>query len=189
MPFRRVGLLCALIFVASLASAPRLACADQPAPYSWTPWNPCPHCDLLVGVGTTYTFWKWTDGVVVPVTLELDDSRWELGAFRFATSQYAKEYSLFPPNFVSEKPQWGFDALRRWQVLHRSWGKVYIGFGGSYKMANDWLDYRWNFAYLIGYRFTLGGGSILELSVRHWSNAWFREPNRGVNFVMLSFGL
>jgi hypothetical protein len=188
VPYRSAGVLCALILVASLGGGP-LARADEPSEYSWTPWNPCPHCDLLVGFGATYKFWAFNDGIVVPVTLEIDDSRWEVGVFRFATAQYLKEQPAFPSSFRAANPQWGFDALRRWQLLHRSWGKLYFGLGGSYKTENDWLDPRFDFAYMLGVRFNLGGKSILEFSVRHWSDAWFREPNRGVNFVMLSFGL
>lgn len=179
--------LLALLMVTLLGWGMRSAHSEE-APYSWTPWNPCPGCDLLVGVGTTFKFFGWTDGVVVPVTLEIDDSRWEVGAVRFATPQYLDEQPVYPPSFRAANPQWGFDALRRWQVLHRSWGKLYLGFGGSYKTTNDQLDSRWNFAYLAGARFSVGG-SIVELSVRHWSNAWFRAPNRGINFVMLSVGL
>jgi len=47
----------------------------------------CPRCNVLVGLGTTYRFSAWTDGIVVPLSLELDESRWELGAFRFANAQ------------------------------------------------------------------------------------------------------
>jgi hypothetical protein len=188
-PLRSRDLLLSLIVLVSACLGPRLARADDAPPYSWTPWNPCPGCDLLVGVGTTFNFWNWTDGLVLPVTLEIDDGRWEVGAFRIATAQYLKEEPQFPASLRSSNPEWGFDAMRRWQLLHRSWGKLYFGFGGNYKTENDWLDSRWNFAYMIGARFEVGGGSILELSVRHWSNAWFRSPNRGENFVMLSFGL
>ena len=187
MPFHRVHLRVAVLLLALHAVGARLARADDAAPYSWTPWNPCPHCDLLVGVGATYKFWNFNDGIVIPVTLEIDDSRWELGAFRFASSQYIKQHGL-PSDFVAAPPQWGFDALRRWQLLHRPWGKLYFGLGGSYKTQYDWLDPRFDFAYLLAVRFNVGS-SILEFSVRHWSDAWFREPNRGVNFFMLSFGL
>jgi hypothetical protein len=186
-PLRGLHLWIALILLVSLAAGARLARADDAGPYAWTPWNPCPHCDLLVGVGATYKFWNFNDGIVIPVTLEIDDSRWEVGAFRFATAQYIKQQGL-PSDFRAANPEWGFDVLRRWQLLHRSWGKVYFGLGGSYKTQYDWLDPRFNFAYLIAVRFSVGG-SILEFSVRHWSDAWFRQPNRGVNFVMLSFGL
>jgi hypothetical protein len=43
----------------------------------------CPRCDLLVGVGARYRLFGWSDGLVVPLTLELDENRWELGAFRW----------------------------------------------------------------------------------------------------------
>ncbi|HTX24543.1 MAG TPA: acyloxyacyl hydrolase [Steroidobacteraceae bacterium] len=194
-PARARALFVALVAIISCCLRPHLARADSssdadsaPA-YSWTPWNPCPHCDLLVGAGTTYGFFKWTDGFVLPALLEIDDSRWELGAFRIATAQYLKEDPPFPASLRSANPEWGFTAMRRWQVLHRSWGKLYLGFGASYKTESDWLDASWNFAYLIGARFEVGSGSILELSVRHWSNAWFRAPNRGENLVVLTFGL
>ncbi len=177
------------MLVVSAGCGFRLARADETPEYSWTPWNPCPQCDLTVGVGTTFSFSNWTDGVVLPVTLNIDDSRWEVGAFRLATAQYLDETPQYPASTLSARPEWAFDAMRRWQLLHRSWGKVYLGFGGSYKTGIDLLDSRWNFAYLAGVRFNVGDGSILELSVRHWSNAWFREPNRGENIVMLSFGL
>ena len=38
----------------------------------------CPRCSLLVGVGATYRLFGWSDGVVVPLTLESDQNRWEL---------------------------------------------------------------------------------------------------------------
>jgi hypothetical protein len=187
-PLRSRAWLLVPIVIVSACLGPRLARADDVQPYSWTPWNPCPGCDLLVGVGTTFNFWNWTDGLILPVTLEIDDSRWEVGAFRIATAQYVKE-SAYPASMRSANPEWGFDAMRRWQLLHRSWGKLYFGFGANYKMESDWIDPRWNFAYMVGVRFYVGSGSILELSVRHWSDAWFRAPNRGEDFVMLSFGL
>lgn len=187
-PLRSWHLLLTLIALVSAGCGPRLTRADEAPQYAWTPWNPCPHCDLLVGVGTTFNFWNWTDGLVLPVTLEIDDSRWEVGVYRIATAQLIKEVSLFPLSQRGANPEWGFDALRRWQLLHRSWGKLYFGFGASYKTGNDLLDARWNFAYLVAIRFNVGNTSIVELGVRHWSNAWFRAPNRGENMVMLSFG-
>jgi hypothetical protein len=189
IPLRSGDLLLALIVIVLAVCASRRVRADEAPPYSWTPWNPCPHCDLLVGAGTTFDFQNWTDGVVFPVTLEIDDSRWELGAFRLATAQYLKEEPQYPASTRSSNPEWGFDALRRWQVLHRSWGKLYLGFGANYKTESDLIDYKWNFAYLVGIRFDVGSGSIVELSVRHWSNAWFRSPNRGQNLLIVSFGL
>jgi hypothetical protein len=70
----------------------------------------CPRCDLLVGVGGTYRLFGWSDGVVVPVTLELDQSRWELGVFRFTNAQRYRD------NDNATNPYWGFTAMRRWQV-------------------------------------------------------------------------
>jgi hypothetical protein len=67
----------------------------------------CPRCKVLVGLGTTYRFSAWTDGIVVPLTLELDESRWELGAFRFANAQ------RYGDNAHATHPYWGFTAMRR----------------------------------------------------------------------------
>ena len=53
----------------------------------FNPFVPCPKCKLLIGAGQTYQFWGWSDGIVLPVTLELDESRWELGAYRVATDR------------------------------------------------------------------------------------------------------
>lgn len=160
---------------------------SQPIP--WSPLDPCPHCNLFVGVGTTFKYFAWTDGLVVPVTLELDDSRWELGAFRFTSGQYLKEPGFAPPSTFAANPYWGFSAMRRWQVLHPSWARFYLGFGANYRTETDYLEAtNWNFAYLVGVRFELGeSGALLELDVRHWSNAWFRLPNRGENLVTISF--
>lgn len=101
-------------------------------------------CDLLIGAGTTFWPWHWTDGVVAPFMLEFDDSRWELGAFRFTTSQYLKS-PAHPPSTISAQPYWGVSFMRRWQVLHRSGWRLYLGFGASYKTEVDLLDAtRWN---------------------------------------------
>ena len=62
----------------------------------------CARCNVLVGVGATYRLFGWTDGVVVPLTLELDESRWELGAFRMANAQRYRE------NDHATNPYWGF---------------------------------------------------------------------------------
>jgi Lipid A 3-O-deacylase (PagL) len=148
---------------------------------------PCEHCNVLIGAGTTFRTFAWTDGLVLPVTLELDDSRWELGAFRFATAQRFAELGL-PPSLHSTNPYWGFTAMRRWQVLHRSRFKLYFGFGANYKTETDHLDgTRWNFAYLLAVRFDLDAhGRLLELGIRHWSNAWIKQPNNGQNILTLS---
>jgi hypothetical protein len=154
--------------------------------YDPTPFTPCPHCRVFIGVGATYQLWGWSEGIVVPVTFEFNDSRWELGAFRMARAQIASGYG--PPDKIAAEPYWGFSAMRRWQFLHRSWGKLYFGFGGSYKTEVDYLDAtRWNFAYVLALRMDLGTrGSLVEIGTRHWSNAWIKQPNRGQNFLTVS---
>jgi len=148
----------------------------------------CDRCDVLVGVGTTLRTWAWTDGLVLSLTLELDQSRWALGVFRFATSQRAP-VGARPVTPYAADPYWGFTAMRRWQVLHRGSGRLYLGFGANYRSEVDFLEStRWNFAYLIAARVELDThGRALELGVHHWSDAWIRPPNRGENLLVLSF--
>lgn len=149
----------------------------------------CPRCDPALGTGTTFFGSHFTDGIVLPLLIEIDQSRWEVGVFRFATTQYLKE-SRYPPSAVSAKPFWGFSILRRWQVLHRARWKLYLGVGASYQTRTNLLDStRWNFAYLLAVRYALSRKAFLELSVRHWSNAWIKLPNRGQNMVLVSIGL
>ena len=144
----------------------------------------CPRCNLLVGVGATYRLFGWSDGVVVPLTLELDQSRWELGVFRFTNAQRYRD------NDHATNPYWGFTATRRWQVLHRSRARLYLGFGANYRSETDYLEStRWNFAYLVAVRFDLDSrGRLLELGIHHWSDFWIKQPNRGQDFLTLSFG-
>jgi Lipid A 3-O-deacylase (PagL) len=148
---------------------------------------PCSECNVLVGVGTTFLHSDWTHGLVLPVLLELDQSRWEIGAFRFATAQSLPE-SFALPSSHSAEPYWGFSVMRRWQILHRSFSRTYLGVGGSYRTESDYLvNSKWNFSYLLAQRFDLGShGALLELSLRHWSDAWIRKPDRGQNIIMLS---
>lgn len=120
----------------------------------------------------------------MPLTLELDQSRWELGVFRFTNAQRYRD------NDHAASPYWGFTAMRRWQVLHRSRVRLYLGFGANYRSETDYLEStRWNFAYLVALRFDLDShGRLLELGIHHWSDFWIKQPNRGQDFVTLSFG-
>lgn len=151
-------------------------------------WSRCPKCDFLLGMGTTFVSSRWTDGITASFALELDESRWEVGAFRFANSQYL-ESPLYPPSTISAHPYWGFSLMRRLQLLHRGRWRLYLGFGAAYKTETDLLDAtRWNFAYVLAIRHPVGDNAFLELSLRHWSNAWIREPNRGQDLLSLSVG-
>jgi hypothetical protein len=138
-----------------------------------------------MGIGGTYQLWGWSDGLVVPMTLEISDSLWELGAFRLARRQVAVGYGH--PGQYRGRSLLGVYRHARWQFLHRPWGRLYCGFGGSYKTETDYLDStRWNFAYLLAIRFDLPHGSLLELAGRPWYNAWIKQPNRGQNFLTAS---
>ena len=79
--------------------------------------------------------------------------------------------------------------MRRWQVLHRGGERLDLGVGGNYVTQENYINSSlFNFAYLIGLRFNLGGGRgpLLEFTIRHWSNAWLKPPNRGQNFATVS---
>ncbi len=171
-----------LICVTMLAACAPAACSAEGLAF-------CKQCDLLIGGGTTFAHDALTDGLIVAGTLELDESRWELGAFRFATAQRVP-ISGVPTDYHAANPYWGFTAMRRWQVLHRPLGKLYLGFGANYRTEIDYLEAtNWNFAYLLAARFDLGKhGGVVELGVRHWSDAWIRSGNRGQNLLTLSFG-
>jgi len=180
-----------LCLAALVALAPCAAHADDSTPAGDSAAAPgesagwrCPRCNVLIGVGATYRLFGWTDGVVLPVTLELDQSRWELGAFRMTNSQ------RYLNNDHATNPYWGFTAMRRWQVLHRSPFRLYLGFGANYRSETDYLETtRWNFAYLLAARFDLDSrGRLLELGIRHWSNFWIKPPNRGQDFFTVSVG-
>ena len=151
-------------------------------------WAHCPQCALETGVGTTFFASHWTDGIVMPIFLEIDRSRWEIGAYRFLRNQFLKE-SGFPLSTISARPFWGFTAMHRWQILHRSRWKLYVGFGASYQTQADLLDAtRWNFAYLLALRYSPERHFFFEFSARHWSNAWIKLPNRGQDLLLLSVG-
>ena len=175
-----------LLLAASCCGSPNPALArDAAAPYEGF----CAHCDLLVGAGETNNFWNWTDGLVLPITLELDDSRWEIGAFRIARRQLLKEYPKFAASTIAARPYWGFTAMHRWQILHRSRVRLYLGLGVNYRTETDMLTAtKWNLSAMIGLRFDLGRNALVEIALRHWSNAWVRLPDRGQNFVTITAG-
>jgi hypothetical protein len=97
-----------------IAGAALLVLIGTPAPCTAAAGDGSADCQLLLGVGATYEFWGWSEGIVVPVTLELDASRWELGAFRMARTQIATSYG--PPDKTAAEPYWGFSAMRRWTI-------------------------------------------------------------------------
>ena len=102
----------ALMCVMTLAACAPATSSAEGLLESWE------HCDLLIGGGTTFSHFDWTNGLVLEGTLELYDSRWELGAYRFATSQ-SIPISGVPSDYHAANPYWGFTAMRRWRVLDR----------------------------------------------------------------------
>ena len=148
----------------------------------------CDGCELRLGVGGTYHFWGRTGGTVIPVTLSFDHDRYELGLFRMATRQSAGASDPHASRLLAE-PYWGVSASRRWRLISRYRWRLLFGFGASYKSESDPLNAtRWNFASQLAMRVRLSdGGSDLEVSVRHWSNGGIRVPNRGQDFVTLSY--
>ena len=149
---------------------------------------PCDGCELRLGVGGTYHFWGGTGGTVIPATLIFDHDRYELGVFRMATRQTAGQSDPRVSRLLAE-PYWGVSASRRWKLIGKSRWRLLFGFGASYKSQSDPLNStHWNFASQLAMRVQLSdSGSDLELSVRHWSNGGIRLPNRGQDFVTLSY--
>jgi len=94
-----------------------------------------------------------------------------------------------PPAHRVADPYWGFSASRRWRLFGPASVPVFLGVGVSYKTEHDGLvSTRWNFAEQLGVQFRFkGGASAVELCVRHWSNAGLRLPNRGQDFVTLTY--
>jgi hypothetical protein len=179
LPDRRGAAALLTIIVALLVS--RAIRAENLLPF-------CPSCQLQIGVGETYHFWGRTGGVVVPLTVDWDGNRYEFGAFRISTRQTQQLYGR-GPDHVTAQPYWGFSLTRRWQLLHVWSTRLVLGVGASYKTETDDLNStHWNFAETLGARFQLTGGSAIELSIRHWSNAGLRLPNRGQDFMTMPAG-
>ena len=150
----------------------------------------CESCELQVGIGDTYHFWGTTGGVVLPVTLDWRDNRYEFGLFRMSTRQilYDTHYRY---GRVLADPYWGLSLSRRWRLFDRGPVRGFFGFGIAAKTKADQLSVtRLDFASQLGVRFPLPGNhTIGELTFRHWSNGGIRLPNHGQDFVTLTVRL
>jgi len=149
----------------------------------------CADCQVQLGIGGTYHPWSQTRGVVVPLTFVWDQDRYELGLFRMATGQ-----GFYNAKFQFDEhtagPYWGASASRRWELVRQQHWRLLVGFGANYKtQTNELSATHWNFAEQLGVRILPTAGSAVELSIRHWSNAGIRLPNRGQDFVTLTFVL
>lgn len=161
-----------------LAVAVRARAGDELAP--------CRGCELAIGIGGTYHYWDATGGVVIPFIFSFSDARYELGAFRMSTSQWIELDGQPPPRRLAS-PHWGFSLSRRWRLVTLPSFRLYFGLGASYKTETDGLDgSHWNFAEQLAFRWERRHGPSLELSIRHWSNADLKMPNRGQDFAALT---
>jgi hypothetical protein len=169
------------LLVLALVPVSRAAAADEPSFWDKS--------QLQFGVGGTYHFWAATHATVIPVTLVMDDNRFELGVFRFANVQHFYDH-YFQGQHQTADPYWGVSLSRRWQLAGGHSWKLFFGFGASYKTEEDDLSItHWNFASQLGLRVALKPRrAFLEVDIRHWSNGGIRLPNRGQDFATAMVG-
>jgi hypothetical protein len=150
----------------------------------------CESCEVQIGIGETYHFWGSTGGVVLPITLNWSDSRYELGLFRLSSRQILYD-AHYPSGHLMADPYWGLSLSRRWRLFERGPVRGFFGFGIAAKTESDQLSVtRLDFASQLGVRFPLPGNHVVgELTFRHWSNGGIRLPNHGQDFVTLTVRL
>ena len=150
----------------------------------------CESCEVQVGLGGTYHFWGTTGGVVLPVAVNWDDARYELGFFRVTTQQVLYDGHSRQGRHMAD-PYWGVSLSRRWRLYERGPVRLFFGFGFAAKTESDQLSStRLDFAEQLGVRFRLPGNRVVgELTMRHWSNGGIRLPNHGQDFATLTFRL
>jgi hypothetical protein len=163
----------------------------------WTPrygiaQSLCESCEVQIGIGETYHFWGTTGGVVLPVTLNWSDNRYELGLFRLSSRQILYD-THYPSGRLMAQPYWGLSLSRRWRLFDRGPVRGFFGFGIAAKTESDQLSVtRVDFASQFGVRFPLplpDERVFGELTFRHWSNGGVRLPNHGQDFVTLTVSL
>jgi len=170
---------CAAMALFLAGHAPRFASAE----------SLCQGCELQAGLGGTYHFWGTTSGLVLPVTLNWSDARYELGLFRLSTEQILYD-AHYPDGRVMAHPYWGASLSRRWRLFETGPVRGFVGFGLAAKTESDQLSVtRLDFASQLGLRVRLPGNQLVELTMRHWSNAGIRLPNHGQDFATLTFRL
>ena len=147
----------------------------------------CASCEVQIGVGGTYHFWGSTGGVVIPVSVSWDQNHYEFGLFRMATQQTLLDSNTRSPRLMAN-PYWGVSVSRRWPLFARGPVSGFVGFGMAYRTQTDELSAtHWDFAEQLGARVRLPGDrSVVELAIRHWSNAGFKLPNHGQDFATVT---
>jgi hypothetical protein len=146
----------------------------------------CRACEFQIGVGGTYHSFEGTGGVVIPMTVSWDRSRWEFAVFHFS-EQTSADNDENVERLVA-RPYWGTSLSRRFQFFERGPLRAIFGFGVSYRTETDILSAtHWNFSSQFGLRFQSPNfPAIFELSARHWSNGGVKTPNRGQDFTILT---
>jgi len=165
----------------------------------------CAICEIQIGLGGTYHFWGSTGGVVLPVTVTWSQNRYEVGVFRFTTSQTLSEFSpaqrpmamaasdraVSPPRSwhrLMAEPYWGLSASRRWQLFAHGPLQGFVGFGLALRSESDVLSAtHWDFASQLGVRWHRSlDHTAIEFTIRHWSNGGCELPNHGQDFATLT---
>ena len=146
----------------------------------------CKSCEFRVGVGGTYHSFENTGGLVIPMTVSWDRSRWEFGVFHFG--EQTSDDNRQKVERVVANPYWGASLSRRFAFFERGPLRAIFGFGLSYRTEEDKLSAtHWNFSSQLGLRFQAPQfPASFELSTRHWSNGGLRTPNRGQDFTVLT---
>jgi hypothetical protein len=145
----------------------------------------CRGCEFQLGVGGTYHSFENTGGVVIPMTVAWDLSRWELGVFHFG--EQTSEDNHDHVERVVANSYWGASLSRRFAFFERGPLRAMFGFGLAYRTEQDVLSAtHWDFSSQLGLRFKPPQfPAAFELSTRHWSNGGVRTPNRGQDFTVL----
>jgi hypothetical protein len=175
--FIKVGLLVLLVWA---GYAPRPADAQ----------SLCESCEVQIGLGGTYHYWGTTGGLVLPVSVNWSEDRYEFGVFRFTTQQLLALPGTHEERHMAN-PYWGASLSRRWQLFERGPVKGFFGLGLAAKTESDTLSVtRWDFASQLGLRFRVPGNRVIgEVTMRHWSNGGIRLPNHGQDFATVTFHL
>jgi hypothetical protein len=140
--------------------------------------------EFAVGGGTTYQYDGTSTSAIGAITWTWYGDRLELGAIRFADSQI--HHARRRDTTVYAYPNWAFPISRRWAIVRKPNGEMFIGIGGAYKTETDEMNgSRLNFTEQLGWRFRplLIGAARVEIALRHMSNAGLKKPNRGQDFI------
>ena len=93
-----------------LIRPPRVMCVPSASPARFAE-----SCEFHLGVGGTYHSFESTGGVVIPMTMSWDRSRWEFGFFISASKLLTTTTRM--SNALVARPYWGASLSRRFTLL------------------------------------------------------------------------